>query len=129
MQNQLIRVQKAYQKNTDIVYLSHSLDPENDTKEVLKNYAERLGADTKTWYFVRGTEEETYRMAGEGGYFISAKEDENAPGGIDHSGGFILVDKAGHIRGYYEGTDEKDVDKLIEDLKILQKQYEKNEGA
>ncbi len=124
MQNQMVRVQKEYIDNPNIVFLSHSLDPENDTKEVLKNYADRLEADTKSWYFVRGSEEETYKMAGQGGYFISAKEDENAPGGIDHSGRFILVDKAGHIRGYYDGTNEGEVDKLIDDLKILLKEYE-----
>lgn len=126
MQNQLIRVQKAYEGNENIVFLSHSLDPENDSKEVLKNYADRLGANTQNWYFVRGTEEQTYKMAGQGGYFISAKADENAPGGIDHSGRFILVDKDGHIRNYYEGTEEEDVDRLINDLKILLKEYEKH---
>ncbi|MCP4520558.1 MAG: SCO family protein [Cytophagales bacterium] len=120
MQNQMARVQKEFEGNPNIYFLSHSLDPDNDSKEVLKSYAERLGADTKSWFFVRGSEEDIYKMAGQGGYFIPVEKNKDAPGGIDHSGRFILVDKSGNIRGkYYEGTDEESVDQLIDDLKTL----------
>jgi protein SCO1/2 len=52
-------------------------------------------------------------------YSISVAEDEKAPGGFIHSGAFVLVDQQGHIRGFYDGTREADVDRLIADIREL----------
>ena len=53
------------------------------------------------------------------GFMISAAEDKNAPGGLIHSGAFILLDSQQRIRAYYEGTKDEDVDKAIADIKTL----------
>ncbi len=116
--NNLTKVQKAFAKNSDVRYLSHSLDPNSDTKEILKDYAEKLGADLRTWDFVLGDEATIYDYA-QKHYFVKAIKDETALDGIDHSGRVILVDPVGRIRGYYDFTDDNNVEILINDIKTL----------
>jgi protein SCO1/2 len=52
-------------------------------------------------------------------YFVGVQEDPNEPGGYLHNGYFVLVDKQKHIRGVYDGTNPKEVDKLLTDIDIL----------
>jgi len=66
-----------------------------------------------------GNKDSTYALA-EKGYYATAKADSTAPGGFVHSGGLILVDKERRIRGIYDGTQEDEVDKLSQDMKLLQ---------
>lgn len=122
MTSQLKRVQKMSQ-DLDIVILSHSVDPKRDSVERLKKYAVDNGLDTKNWHLLTGDAEEIYALGMEG-YSLSAMEDESAEGGFLHSEMVVLVDKEGHIRGMYEGTQTKAMDQLLEDIKRLQKDYE-----
>ena len=62
---------------------------------------------------------ETIYELGVYGYLLSAQEDALAPGGFLHSGQFILVDKEKRIRGIYEGTNAKEIDRMMGDTKIL----------
>jgi protein SCO1/2 len=89
----------------------------------LKLYAENLGIDTKKWYFLTGDKEATFELANS--YFVAALEDKDAPGGFDHSGKIILVDKDGHIRSFSEGTDPKSTPKIIRDIHTLADEYKK----
>ncbi|MBP6390471.1 MAG: SCO family protein [Flavobacteriales bacterium] len=105
----------------DVVFLSHTVDPENDSAEVLNAYARRYEADTARWKFLTGTKEDLYLLGSEG-YFLAAREDVMAPEGFLHSEMFVLVDKDRHIRGYYDGTSTEQVGKLATDLKMLLKE-------
>lgn len=124
MSTQLKRVQEAFIDDTDFLILSHTVDPENDSLPVLKAYAKKYKAIKGRWYFLRGTNDQIYDMA-QKGYFISALEDKNETGTdrFVHSDKLILVDKDKHIRGFYNGTDEKEVDRLIVEIKILKTEY------
>ncbi len=122
MRANLLDVQAAYQDDPQVALLSHTLDPEHDSVAVLKSYGERLGVNPEKWRLVTGERKTTYALAQEH-YMISALEDENEPGGIVHSGALILIDKSGHIRGYYDGTLKEDVAELIEDIEILLQEY------
>ncbi|MBK6776275.1 MAG: SCO family protein [Flavobacteriales bacterium] len=102
----------------DIVFLSHTVDPENDSVEVLANYAREYSADTARWKFVTGDKEALYTQGSEG-YLLAAKEDVLAPGVFLHSENFVLVDKRRHIRGFYDGTDPAKVKELVTDAKML----------
>lgn len=115
----LVKVQEAFNGNNDVRFLSHTLDPESDTKEILKDYANKMGADLATWDFVTGDESTIYEFA-EKHYFITAKKDEAVLDGIDHSGRVILVDKKGRIRGYYDFTEDENVELLVDDIKLLE---------
>jgi protein SCO1 len=102
--------------------LSHSIDPAYDSVPVLKVFSDRLGVDSRKWHFVTGDKDEIYEI-GEKSYMVTAQEDVDEPGGYLHSGAFILVDKDRRIRGFYDGTKELEVDRLIRDIPTLLKEY------
>ena len=118
MKNQMQRVYESFKENKNVAFLSHSIDPSHDKVPVLKDYAKDIGIDNNQWHFVTGNREEIFDIA-ENHYMVSAQEDPSAPGGAIHSGAFILIDKQKRIRGYYDGTNTYEVDKLIKDIPIL----------
>jgi protein SCO1/2 len=116
MKRQMFRIYEAYPDQPDLLLFSHTVDPEHDTVEILKNYSEGLGIKTEKWQLVTGPQEEIFEVA-KNNYMLGALKDDNSPGGYIHSGSFVLIDKNKQIRGYYDGTDAKEVDQLILDLK------------
>jgi protein SCO1/2 len=84
--------------------------------------------NTKKWSLVTGSKESIYDVA-LNGYFLNAMEDDQAPGGFLHSEMLVLVDKDKHIRGLYEGTNTEDVDRLMEEIKLLKKEEDRKEKA
>ena len=118
MKTQLLRIYERYASNDAIRILSHSIDPTYDTPSVLKQYAERLHVKAPRWNMLTGDKAAIYKL-GEKSYMVTAQEDKNEAGGFVHSGAFILVDKNRHVRGIYDGTQEAEVNHLIEDIEIL----------
>jgi protein SCO1/2 len=118
MKTQLLRIYERYAENDVIRILSHSIDPTYDTPSVLKQYATRLQVKSPRWNMLTGDKAAIYKL-GEKSYMVTAQEDKNEAGGFVHSGAFILVDKNRHIRGIYDGTQEAEVNHLIEDIEIL----------
>lgn len=126
MTSQMVRLQSLVNTqlgNAGVKFLSHTVDPEHDSPSVLKDYATRIGADFSNWNFVTGNKEDLYDQA-RYGYFMTAFESDTAAGGFFHSDQMVLVDREGHIRGYYDGTSTSEVDKLFEDIKFLVQSYE-----
>ncbi|MBE9464469.1 SCO family protein [Dyadobacter subterraneus] len=121
MKKNMLTVYKEYKDNPDVKILSHTIDPEHDTPEILKKYATDLGVNGKMWQFVTGDKEKIYDI-GQKHYMVSALEDSSQAGGYIHSGAFVLVDKERHIRGMYDGTTEDGTAKLIKDLAVLLKE-------
>lgn len=105
----------------DVVFLSHTVDPEHDTPEVLDRHARKLQADTARWKFLTGEKEDIYSMAVKG-YLVPAQEDVLDPEGFLHSEMFVLVDKQKRIRGYYDGTSTEGMNELAADIKMLLKE-------
>lgn len=122
MQRNLLEIYNQYNGDNRVKFLSHSLDFRHDSPAVLKAYAEKLGVTNDQWQFVTGSKADIYGLADS--YMVYAKEDSNVPGGYDHAGYFLLVDKDKHIRGAYDGTDDAQLDLLRADLKTLLKEYE-----
>lgn len=121
MSSQMSRLQELLKKDQlwgTVKLLSHTVDPENDTPEVLRAYGERLNADFEHWNFVTGTQDELYDQA-KFGYFLTALPSDTAAGGFFHSDTFALIDREGRIRGYYDGTSTQEVDQLFNDIKYL----------
>jgi protein SCO1/2 len=123
MKAQMLRIYEAFRDNPRVMLLSHTIDPEYDTVALLHDYAEKLGVTSEKWHFVTGRKEDIYDI-GQNSYMVTSMEDENEPGGYIHSGAFILVDWDRHIRGLYDGTDEKEVNRLMKDIPRLLKEYE-----
>lgn len=105
----------------DVSFLSHTVNPKNDTPEVLFAYGKEAEADFERWTFVTGDQEEIFEQGFEG-YLLSTQEDSGAPGGFLHSSMFVLVDRDRHIRGFFDGTSSKEVDDLVNDIKMLKKE-------
>lgn len=107
---------------TDVKLVSISVDPEQDSPRVLSHYAERYRAEPDRWLFLTGDKEAIYRLAQEGFRLSVASASEN--GGQDgntfiHSPRFVLVDREGRIRGYYNSLDPEAIRRLHRDLRTL----------
>lgn len=118
MTTNMKRFAAAFKNNDEVRIISFTVDPERDTVEKLKRYSDKNGINPKQWNLLTGDKETIYEL-GVYGYLLSAQEDALAPGGFLHSGQFILVDKEKRIRGIYEGTKAKEMDRMIEDARIL----------
>jgi protein SCO1/2 len=118
MHRNMLKVYDDYKNVSDFKIISHTIDPKHDSVAVLKKYADKLGISGNSWWLLQGKKEETYKL-GEKSYLVAVKEDSGTPGGYVHQGWFVLIDKQKRIRGYYDGTDEKQVDKLRADIKTL----------
>jgi protein SCO1 len=130
MSTQLTRVQDTFSQNSDINLVSISVDPLYDEPKVLQKYAKEYDAINGKWHFLTGEKKAIYPLAVKG-YFIpvaDASEYDKAVKAPDetfiHSEKLILVDKEGHIRGFYDGTNKKDVDRLILEMRVLIKIYQ-----
>ena len=118
-------VQEAFKDYDSIMMLSHTVNPEFDTAEVLKKYSNEVHANTKKWQFITGNKKNLYDIAYKG-YLLNAVEDTtqtDIQAQFLHDEHFILVDREKHIRGIYDGTSLVDVNKLIDDIKLLTAEY------
>lgn len=111
-------VYNSLKEFSEIKFISHTVDPANDSVAVLKEYAQKFHADPSIWYFVTGTKEDIYK-AGQGYLLPVSIEDKS----VDHSQQLILVDKEKHIRGIYDGLDDLEIRRLKEDVKMLLYDY------
>lgn len=117
MTTELKSVYEVYKNNPTVQFLSHTIDPERDTVEKLKLYAESMHLNSN-WHFVTGNKDDIFTMA-EKSYYTTAYKDASEPGGFVHSGALVLVDDHGFIRGVYDGTNTQETKRLISDIKIL----------
>lgn len=121
MKTQMLRVFEKFKDESQFQIVSHTLDPIHDTPQLLKEYAAKIGVeDDNTWHFLSGDQEKIFEI-GQTSYLTTAMADQSEPGGILHSGAFVLVDQNGHIRGVYDGTKEDQVNRLMKDIPKLLK--------
>jgi protein SCO1/2 len=121
MSSQLVHVQNAFKSDKNVLILSHTVNPSNDSVEVLNGYAQTYGAAKNKWHLLTGNKKEIYDMA-RYSYLVNALEDDGTAEGFLHSELFILVDAQKRIRGMYDGTDSVAVLKLISDIKLLKQE-------
>ncbi|MFT5780581.1 MAG: protein SCO1/2 [Crocinitomicaceae bacterium] len=122
MNEQMRRVQMSFADNDDVRILSFTVNPEVDTVEQMKQYAVGHGAKDGQWHFLTGTREKLYELARKSYFILKPAEAQNLGDvGSDfiHTNNFVLVDREKRIRGYYDGTNEKEVGKLIKDMQRL----------
>lgn len=124
MHRNLLKIYQKYKGNPEVKLASHTIDVKYDTPSRMKNYATKLGVEGTQWEYLWGTRDEIYALA-ERNYLVVAQEDKNTPGGFVHQGYLVLVDKEKRIRGAYDGTQDKEVAQLMNDMDILLKEYKK----
>ena len=114
---QLVKVQNEFKDEPDFKMVSITVDPDYDNVKVLSSYAKAWGAIGGKWFFLTGSKEEIYKIAMEG-FKLPVGKGSGATNFI-HSDKIVLIDRAGRIRGYYSGTDEVEVKRLISDIKLV----------
>ena len=118
VKGQMLRLEEEFADNPDFALVSFTVDPKRDTPERMKEYAEQLGIkDMDRWRFINGDKFEIYDLDSE--YLSIAEENINAPGGFDHTGYIVLVDRDGFVRSYASGLDPNEVDYLMDDIRLL----------
>ncbi len=126
MSSELERVYKEFANNPDILILSHTVSPEEDSVNVLMAYAKLHGVKDKRWLFLTGDKKHLYDMA-RTGYLLNNESGNGDEDDFIHTQNFALVDKDRHLRGFYDGTDSAEVSRLMIDIKLLQQEYAYNE--
>jgi protein SCO1/2 len=127
--SQVSRASDTFARDEDIQFISISVDPKFDTPDKLASYAKRFDADTSRWTFLTGEKKIIYPLILKGYHvpLADASEYDQAIKNPDetfiHSERLVLVDKSGVIRGFYDGTDKKEVDRLILEIKVLKNIY------
>jgi protein SCO1/2 len=118
MTNQLKRLQAYGSKN--IIINSFSVDPERDTVGKLKSYAEKFGIGGN-WFLLTGDKIELYRFARKD-LLITATDGDGGPEDFIHSENLVLIDQQNRIRGFYKGTEENEINRLVQDIKKLEEE-------
>jgi len=112
------KVAKAFANDDRVNLISITVDPENDTEEILQAYSSEYRKMSPHWNFLTGEKPDIYRFARKG-LNVTATDGDGGPEDFIHSEFLILVDREGKVRGYYSGTEESRVDDLIADIKKL----------
>ena len=110
-------------KDTNVMLASFSVTPKIDTVEVLKEYSTLKGVDDSIWNLMTGDKKQIYDLARKS-YLVAKAIPDGKNHGMIHTENFVLVDRDKRIRGYYDGTNIEDMDKLLDDIQILIKSYE-----
>jgi protein SCO1/2 len=126
MSTQLERVYKRFANNSSVMILSHTVEPEIDSIEILMQYAKLHNVTNHQWLFVTGEKKQLYDMA-RTSYLLNNETGNGDENDFIHTQNFTLVDKERHLRGFYDGTDTADVSRLITDITILLEEYEYKE--
>ena len=123
MTDHMLQIQKELKDDPDVLLLSHSVIPEHDTSPVLKKYALKKGVNDQKWNLVTGSKKEIFTLARKS--YLAVKDLPGTADDLDmvHTENFMLIDKKKQIRGYYDGTEEEDIERLLKDIAILKEEY------
>jgi protein SCO1/2 len=124
MNKQMQRVQTAFKGDENLVILSFTVTPEIDTVAQMKKHADFLGAELPQWQLLTGDKSELYNLARKSFFLLKPAEAANmgdAGNDFIHTNNFVLVDQKRRIRGYYDGTNASEVDKMMNDIERLKK--------
>ena len=112
-------------KNTDVHLVSFTVDPTKDTPQVLRSYAEKLGAEPGRWDFLTGPQSTIYKLS-RNGFKLAVSDGSEEKGLPVHSTRMILADRHGAIRGYYDAAEPDAVTKLVADTTHLLREQPAN---
>ena len=118
MTDNMGKLQKKFIDNSEIMFLSLSVTPKIDSVAVLRKYADDNGVIDSKWNITTGDKKHIYELARKS-YFAVVEQGDGGLQDFIHTPNFILVDKKKQIRGVYDGTDDSEILRLIDDIKIL----------
>jgi len=116
-------IQDKFIKDDEIKLLSHTVTPEIDDVKQLRKHADKIGLVDGKWHMVTGDKKHIYDLARK--HYVASKTDgDGGPYDLVHTENFVLVDKEKRIRGFYDGTKDDEIEKLIKDIGILKLEYQ-----
>jgi len=121
MTKNMYKLQQELKNDKEILFLSHTVIPEIDNVERLKEYAVVNNVDDSKWNLVTGDKRQIYELARKS--YLAVEDSEFEKYDMIHTENFMLIDKEKQIRGFYDGTNDKEIEKLLSDIQILKKQY------
>ena len=119
MTKNMYRLQEELKEDNDILFLSHTVIPEIDTVQQLKKYAVDNKIDESKWNLVTGGKKQIYELARKS--YLAVEDAEFGEYDMIHTENFMLIDKKRQIRGFYDGTDNLEINRLLSDIEILKK--------
>lgn len=123
MTKNMADIQEEIKNDDDVMLLSHSVTPQIDSVPQLKKYALEKGVIDAKWNLVTGDKKQIYELARKS--YLAVKTDgDGGPYDMIHTENFMLIDKERRIRGSYDGTNEEDMQRLLEDIEILRASYQ-----
>ena len=118
MTDNIVKLQEEFLNEDDIMFLSLSVTPEIDSITVLREYADAKGVIDIKWNVTTGDKRHIYELARKS-YFAVVEQGDGGLQDYIHTPKFVLVDKKKQIRGFYDGTNENEIKRLINDIRIL----------
>lgn len=118
MTNNMALVQQAYLTDSRVMFLSHTVFPEIDSVAVLKRYAQEKGVDDRKWNLVTGDKKEIYSLARKSYLAVKLGKPSELYDMV-HTENFVLVDAQKRVRGFYDGTNKEEIERLISDIQLL----------
>ncbi len=121
MTSNMKTLQDFYEKDDEILFLSHTVTPDIDSVATLRNYADKKGVIDDKWHLTTADKKQIYNLARKS-YMVGLLDEGNGDKyDFIHTENFVLVDKKGRIKGIYDGTKKEDIEKIKEDIAILKK--------
>ena len=123
MTKNMYQLQEELKNDNQILLLSHTVIPEVDTVEQLKEYAVENNVDDSKWNLVTGDKKQIYELARKS--YLAVEDSNYSQYDMIHTENFMLIDKERQIRGFYDGTNSKEINRLLKDIEILKQSYNK----
>ena len=114
-------LQEELKEDNDILFLSHTVIPEVDTVQQLKKYAIENKVDDSKWNLVTGDKKLIYDLARKS--YLAVEDAEYGEFDMIHTENFMLIDKEKQIRGFYDGTNDLEIERLLKEIEVLKQSY------
>ena len=123
MTKNMHQLQEELKNDNEILLLSHTVIPEVDTVEQLKDYAIENNVDDSKWNLLTGDKKQIYELARKS--YLAVEDSNFNEFDMIHTENFMLIDKEKQIRGFYDGTNSEEINQLLKDIEILKQSYNK----
>ena len=123
MTKSMYQLQEELKNDNEVLLLSHTVIPEVDTVEQLKEYAIENNVDDSKWNLVTGDKKQIYELARKS--YLAVEDSNFNEFDMIHTENFMLIDKEKQIRGFYDGTNSEEINRLLKDIEILKQSYNK----
>ena len=121
MTKNMYKLQEELKNDNDVLFLSHTVIPEVDTVQQLKKYSIENKVNDSKWNLVTGDKKQIYDLARKS--YLAVEDTEYGNFDMIHTENFMLIDKERQIRGFYDGTNDFEIEKLLRDIEILKQSY------